>query len=162
MWGSNNWEQDLEIATMDHTPPPFPIWWMKKTQLHLPNTRWLPHPVLPLLSCLPGVTDKPEPNAFTKCGQDSPWQWCLLSGLVWFGLVWLMIRFWFWSLFLSPYREAGSANTTEGSWALVHSAGGILAGSLPVIARWLQPGPLGKNPHWVTARSWTNLQSLTC
>ena len=51
------------------------------------------------------------------------------------------------SLSLSVWTEAGSADPTDGSWTLRHSPGGTLAGSLPVIARWLQPGPLGKNPH---------------
>lgn len=82
---------------------------------------------------------------------------CLCFGLV-VGKVWSLHL----SLSLSVWTEAGSASPTDGSWTLRHSPGGTLAGSLPVIARWLQPGPLGKNPHWVTARSWTNLQSLTC
>lgn len=34
-------------------------------------------PCLPL-SCPPRVTDKPEPDAFTKCGRDSPRQWLSL------------------------------------------------------------------------------------
>lgn len=83
------------------------------------------------------------------------------SGCLCFGLV--VGKVWSLHLSVSFYLDrSGSASPTDGSWTLRRSPGGTLAGSLPVIARWLQPGPLGKNPHWVTARSWTNLQSLTC
>lgn len=70
--------------------------------------------------------------------------------LVRFILTWFDYRlsaFPFLSLSFSVSRQEQEAETTEGSSTLLNSPGRILAGSLPVIARWLQPGPLGKNPH---------------
>lgn len=127
--------------------------WAKNTLVHLPQS---PHPALAPL--LPSSYDW---QARAKCIHKV---WTRFpTTVVVFVLVWLLVRFGLYiSLSLSVWTEAGSASPTDGSWTLRRSPGGTLAGSLPVIARWLQPGPLGKNPHWVTARSWTNLQSLTC
>lgn len=46
------------------------------------------------------------------------------------------------------FRTGGrSANTIKGSSNTNAFTGSTSDGSLPVTARWLQPGPLGKNPH---------------
>lgn len=54
--------------------------WAVSTERRVPSL--LPH--------FSSVTNKPEPNAFTKCGRDSPRQWLSLFP---FGLVWLLLRF---------------------------------------------------------------------
>lgn len=49
---------------------------------------------------------------------------------------------------ICSFRTGGrSANTIKGSSNTNAFTGSTLDGSLPVTARWLQPGPLGKNPH---------------
>lgn len=65
----------------------------------------------------------------------------------WFGLSFLSVSS-FVLVEICSFRTGGrSANTVKGSSNTNAFTGSTSDGSLPVTARWLQPGPLGKNPH---------------
>lgn len=86
---------------------------------------------------------KPEPNAFTKCRQI-PYFSPAVFFLFCFILTDLMVV-----EFNSSLRTVmGEANRIRALPSDPDAfTGSTSDGSLPVTARWLQPGPLGKNPH---------------
>lgn len=117
------------------TELPFPLW-AKNTLVHC-----LSHLTLRRLPLLPSSYDWCR----AKCIGCKVWIRFPTTVVV-FVLVYSKV----WSLHLSVsvWTEAGSAILDSTLLDSKASPGGTLAGSLPVIARWLQPGPLGKNPHW--------------